>query len=168
MNKKFHNILFILNIFLLFIFVSPSWGTELKIPEVKAAAGQTIRIPIIIDKIDNLAGMKLAIKYDSGILTYKTGNKTSHTDSLMHIVNDKNPGKLIIVMAGAQGIKGENIPVFTITFGINKDLEGNHTTTLSITEVQLMSDKLEDIKCEINVGSFIISPGSSSQPAPKE
>jgi hypothetical protein len=76
----------------------------------------------------------------------------------MHIVNDKKPGLLIVVMAGARGIKGKEFSIFTLTFEIKKGLKGNHTTEIIITEVQLMSDQLKDIKTKTTVHPITILP----------
>ena len=81
-------------------------GTEIYIPPLSAASGSTVQVPVMIDEVGNLAGIKLVMRYDPALLTFKRGAKTSHTDSLMHIINSKNPGVLILVMAGARGIKG--------------------------------------------------------------
>jgi hypothetical protein len=113
---------------------------------------------MMIDEIENLAGLKIVMTYDPGILTYKKGVKTKYTSSLMHIINDKKPGLLIAVMAGARGIKGKEFPVLILTFDIKKGLKDNHTTQFSIKEVQLMSDKLKDIKCDIKLSPLTITP----------
>ena len=148
---------------LLFAAITISWpliasGTELYIPALKGQSGQSVDIPIMIDQVDNLAGVKLIMRYDPEILTFKKGMRTKHTSSLMHIINDKKPGILIVVMAGAKGIKGKDFSIIKLTFVIKKELKGNHTTQIKITEVQLMSDKLKDIKCNVKVGPLIISP----------
>jgi len=137
-----------------------SFGTELYIPQVKTTAGQTVEIPIMIDHIDNLAGIKLKLKYDANILKFMEGTKTKHTSPLMHVVNDKNPGVLIIVMAGAKGIKGKEIALFLLKFKTHKDLKSQISTKLSITELQLMGDDLKDIKCTVKVNEVVISPSA--------
>ena len=129
----------------LLIAAHPAFGTELIIPALAAKSGNTITIPIRIDSVDNLAGIKLVIQYDKNLLTYKKADKTEHTSSLMHIVNDKNPGVLILVMAGPKGIKGKDFSIINLTFNVKSGLKSNHTTRLKITESQLMSDKLKDI-----------------------
>jgi hypothetical protein len=133
-------------------------GTELYIPLVEGKSGQAVHVPIMIDQVDNLAGVKLILKYDPQILTFKKGTKTKQTTSLMHIVNDKKPGLLIVVMAGARGIKGKEFPILKLTFEIKKDLKGNHSTHLKITEAQLMSDQLKDLKTKITLNPIIILP----------
>ena len=144
---------------MIFLFLGaalPAFGTELIIPALTAKPGNTLTIPIRIDSVDNLAGIKLVIQYDKSLLTYKKADKTEHTSSLMHIVNDKNPGVLILVMAGPKGIKGKDFSIINLTFDVKPGLNGNHTTRLKITESQLMSDKLKDIPHAIKTSPLTI------------
>lgn len=138
------------------VWTSVSCATELSIPGIKTQAGKLIEVAVNIDQVDNLAGIKLVMKYDPEILLYKSGKKTEHTASLMHIVNNKKPGLLIAVMAGAKGIKGKDFPILLLVFEVKKGLKGNLTTKLDITELQLMTDKLKDIKATIKVGLITI------------
>ena len=143
----------------IFLFGAASvWATELQIPPLKAKAGQEIRVPLLLDQIGNLAGVKLVLHYDKELLTFKEGNKSPATQSLMHIINDKTPGKLIIVMAGARGIQGKGMTILTLDFTVKKGLEGNHTTVIEIPEVQLMGDDLKEIECKAKPGTIVIQP----------
>lgn len=127
-------------------------------PAATAHAGQTVEIPVMIDRIDNLAGMKLVLKYDAGVLKYIEGEKTKHTASLMHVVNDKNPGVLIIVMAGARGIKGEDISLFSLHFEASPAVKQRASANLRITELQLMSDTLVEVAAAIKVNDVTVIP----------
>lgn len=145
------------------LFSSLSWqgsvsATEIRIHPITTRPNQTIDVPIIVDEVDNLAGVKLVMSYDPEILVFRRGAKTKETDSLMHVVNDKKLGQVIVVMAGARGIKGKNFPIFTLTFDVKPGLKGNHVTKISITEAQLMSDQLKEIKCTVVVDPITISP----------
>jgi len=133
-------------------------ATEIRIPPIKARPSQTIDIPILVDEVDNLAGVRLILSYDQEILLFKKGTKTEQTDSLMHVVNDTKPGQLIVVMAGARGIKGKNFPIFTLTFDVKNSVKGNRKVKIAITEAQLMSDQSKEIKCNIKVDPITISP----------
>jgi len=150
-------------VLIFFLFISLSWqgsvgATEIRIHPITTRPNQTIDVPIIVDEVDNLAGVKLVMSYDPEILVFKKGAKTKETDSLMHVVNDKKPGQLIVVMAGARGIKGKNLPIFTLTFDVKSNLKGNHKVKITITEAQLMSDQLKEIKCTVVVDPITISP----------
>ena len=143
----------------IWLFGAASAGAaELQIPSLKAKAGQEIRVPLIIDQIGNLAGVKLVLHYDKEFLAFKEGNKSPATQSLMHIINDKTPGKLIIVMAGARGIQGKGVTILTLDFAVKKGIEGSHTTLIEIPEVQLMGDDLKEIECKAKPGTIVIQP----------
>ena len=142
-------------------------ATELLIPGRSVQAGQPLEVPIKLDKVDNLAGVKLKLTYDPGVLTFLKAAKTDRTSSLMHIVNDKTPGLLIIVMAGAVGVKGEQFAILALTFATNKDLTKPVTTTVKIMEAQLMTDRLQDIEFTTATQPFTIAPSvQKPDPAP--
>jgi hypothetical protein len=133
-------------------------AAELQIPPLKAKAGQEIRVPVLIDQVGNLAGVKLVLHYDKDLLTFKEGNKTPATQSLMHIINDRTPGRLIIVMAGARGIQGKGVTILTLDFTVKKGIEGSQTTQIEVPEVQLMGDDLKEIECKTKPGTIVIQP----------
>ena len=164
MKQRPTRLLILLFCFLwLFAGAFTAWSAEVSIPALQGAPGESIEIPVMVDRVDNLAGVKLVLAYDPEILTFLKETKTRHTDSLMHIVNSKKPGVLIAVMAGARGIQGKDFPLLIFTFQIRKDLKGNHTTDLSITHVEMMSDKLKAIPCEVRPTVLTITP----KPEPK-
>ena len=150
----------ILGMIVFFLYPASVFGTEIYIPALTGTTGQSIEIPIKIDQIDNLAGVKIVLKYDSELLKFKKAVKTNHTSSLMHIVNDKNPGLLIVVMAGAKGIKGEDFSILNLFFDIKPGLKADQTTQLKITESQLMSDQLKDLKHTISIKPIVIKSPS--------
>jgi len=99
-----------------------------------------------IDKVEKLAGMKLTIEYPTRFLEYKASQKTATFNSFMQVVNDKNPGHLILVMAGATGVSGENLKIFELTFS-KKMQKLPSPLKIAPTECQLMSDSLQEIPC---------------------
>ncbi len=138
--------------------ISSASATKVYIPQINAASGRPISIPVIIDKVDNLAGVRLVLEYNPKVLTYKKAGKSKKAASLMHIVNAKKPGKIIAVMAGARGIKGKKITIITFVFEIKNPLKNNPEPGLTLTDVQLMSDKLKKIKCSTTVAPLVITP----------
>lgn len=142
-----------------------AFGTELYIPEMKAKPGETIEVPVMLDRADNLAGIKMVMKYDTKLLTFKKASKTKETSPLMHIVNDKKPGILVVVMAGAKGIKGEAFPLVLIQFEVKKELKGDQKTQFEITELQLMSDDLKDLKYTVKTSPLTISGAAENKEA---
>jgi len=124
----------------------------IRIPSRLAAVGQQFSLPVIIDKADNLAGLKIVIEYDEKVIAYRKCEKSKQAQSLMHVVNDNKPGVLIIVMAGAKGLKGEKLTIVDLVFeGLAKG-EAN----LKVTKSQLMSDQLKNMEHRQNVETIRI------------
>ncbi|MBW6486627.1 MAG: hypothetical protein K0B01_10820 [Syntrophobacterales bacterium] len=134
----------------------PVFGAELTITEQRARPGEDLRVPLVVDQVDRLAGVKLVINYNKELLTFKGGARSKSTDSMMHVINDKTPGKLIVVMAAARGISGKDVTLLTLFFSLKKGLTDNRETLIETTDVQLMGDDLKDIPCKAKSGKITI------------
>jgi hypothetical protein len=139
----------------------PAFAVELRIPSKKAVAGQLVNVPVEIDRIDNLAGLKIVVKYDDDAMTYRSTKKAPQANTLIHIVNDKRPGMLVVVMAGARGIKGEKLQILTFIFDVGADVPAGSLLPVDIVESQLMSDQLENIEHD-TVGARIEVVGAKA------
>lgn len=115
------------------------------IPPLKARAGETINVQVMVDCIEKMAGVKLSLRYDAALLTYVSTQKPAQASAMLHIVNAKQPGKLILVMAGARGIRIKNAPLATFTFQVTATVSPPKEFLLEITELQLMSEQLKEI-----------------------
>ncbi|WP_284153737.1 cohesin domain-containing protein [Desulfofustis limnaeus] len=102
------------------------------------------KIILSIDKVEKLAGMKITLTYDPGRLRLVTADKAEGLSSFMHVVNDQNPGTIIIVMASATGVSGTDLPLFHLEFSL-QDADAAGTTTISVSHVQLMDENLQEI-----------------------
>lgn len=115
---------------------------------IRYANADTLQISIEIDQVTALAGIKLSISYDKNALRFNGAKKTKETNPLMYVVNDKHPGKLIIVMAAAKGISGRNLRVVDLSFTmLSKKLKN---FDFNIDQVQLMSEDLKEIPVTIS------------------
>lgn len=149
--------------------VGATQAAEISIPDLKATPGNALTIPVMLDHVDNLAGVKLVMTYDPKLLTFSKADKTKFTNSMMHIVNDKNPGTLIAVMAAARGVRGDDFPILTLIFKVNPSAEAPSEAALKIREAQLMSDDLKDIAYTTNTPPIqILSVGPPEVPQKPE
>jgi len=124
---------------------------QLIFSEFSVSPGQKVEIPVLLNDVPNMAGIKLALKFDKDLLTYVKSEKTKITASLMHIVNDKHPGKLVIVMAGARGVAVNNQSIMNLYFKVNDNILKPVDTKFVITELQLMSDSLKELAYEFDI-----------------
>lgn len=146
MVKRYVGLFLLFSLLLFSVGASASHALTIYTPEIMTAPGETVDVPVMLDDVPNLAGLKIVISYDTVLLSYAGGAKTAGTASLMHIVNDRNPGRLVLVMAGARGIHGKDMAVFTFRFKVDAAVRKKTVTELRITESQLMSDALKDLK----------------------
>ena len=138
-------------------FASHAMAIEIRFLSKDAKPGETVDIPMTVDRVDNLAGIKLVIQYDQKVLHFIQATKTQHSSSLMHVVNDKKPGILIVVMAGARGIAGSDMPLLMFRFRIDPGAAPATQTSLNVTEVQMMSDQLKELHHSVLIEPIIIS-----------
>ena len=130
--------------------VSMAFGAELHVPEVAGNQGEVVTLDVIVDKVDNLSGIKLVLTYDRNILKFVKAEKSVYTANMLNVVNDKTPGKLILVMAAARGFAGENAVLIELSFELLKDVKKADNVTLQIIEAELMSDDLKRIDVKFN------------------
>ncbi|CAN2041181.1 hypothetical protein GMMP15_360022 [Candidatus Magnetomoraceae bacterium gMMP-15] len=150
-------------VLLILFLVFNTKAAELLIPAQTGFSGESIKVPVIISYIDNMAGIKLVLEYDHKVLSFQNGKKTSVSSSLMHIINKKTPGKLIIVMAGARGISIiDNSPILHLFFMVNKNT-GPLTTNINVKDIQIMSDNLKEVHCNIKTELIAIEPNNLIQ-----
>lgn len=119
--------------------------------------GSQVSIPIMIDQVQGLAGVKVVVTYDKHALKFKEAQKTPISQSLMHVVNDQKPGRLVIVMAGATGVGGRDITLINLVFTLMKPAGNPSGIKLDVTEVQLMSDQLKEIPCTVRSKTFLVT-----------
>jgi leucyl aminopeptidase len=136
---------------------------QLFFSEMTVKPGQSLEIPVLLKYVPNMAGIKLAFQYDKELLTYLRSEKTKTTASLMHIVNDKHPGKLIIVMAGARGVSVNNQSIMNLFFKVNNNISKSVDTKFKITELQLMSDNLKELAYELNISPIHIKASKNAK-----
>lgn len=73
--------------------------------------------------------------------------KSSATNSFMHIANDKKDGQVIVVMASAKGISGKDVELMTLDYKPAQQDAKNSKPALQITQCQLMGEDLKEITC---------------------
>ena len=146
-------------VLLIFILVAAPSAAELKIPAAAGTKGDVVKLHVTVDEIVNLAGIKLVMTYDQKILKFVKAEKTAHTANMLYVVNQRVPGRLIIVMATTKGIAGKDVPLVHMSFELLKNITKEEKISLQISEAELMSDKLKRIKV-----NFPKSPTSPAAP----
>ena len=69
-SEKIYFLILTTAMLLICVFVSAAPAAELSIPAVTGIKGEVVKLHVSVDKVDNLAGIKLAITYDKNILKF--------------------------------------------------------------------------------------------------
>lgn len=145
------------------LFAGTAGAAEIMVGGATAGAGETVKIPVQARGIENLAGVKLVMTYDADKLTFEAANKTPLTTSLMHIVNSKKAGRLIVVMAGARGVSAKDGVILDLRFRVPDGETDPNTTRIQLREVQVMSDQLKEIAVEGKDGEVALNGPSETK-----
>ena len=145
----------------------PASAATVLIPALQAAPGDEVEIPVTLEGVDNLAGLKVVLGFDGKVLQFLQERKEPIAQSLMHVVNPNTPGKLIIVMAGAKGIQVKNGPLIYLKFKVSETAPPATRSPIKIEELQLMTDQLKNIKAATKDGELTVidkAPPPSNKP----
>lgn len=74
----------------------------------------------------------------------------------MHVVNDKVPGRLIIVMAGARGISGKNFPLITLRFRSVAPIKDKMAVEIKIDHIEMMNEALKPVSGRVNLKAIAL------------
>jgi len=100
---------------------------------------------LVIAQADKIAGMKVILAYDEDLLVFKKAEKSRDTSSFLHVVNDKKPGQVIIVMASAKGVSGNDLPLIHLSFQKRSNSTPDKCS-VKVTQLQLMTESLQELK----------------------
>lgn len=145
------------------LFAGTAGAAEIVVGGATAGAGETVKIPVQARGVENLAGVKLVMTYDADKLAFEAADKTPLTTSLMHIVNSKKAGRLIVVMAGARGVSAKHGTILDLRFRVPDGETDPHTTRIHVREVQVMSDQLKEIAVEGKDGEVVLNGSSETK-----
>ena len=138
---------------ILFLLISLSVGTlfaesaELRATTVIKGDALSLDVTVKAVNAPDLAGIKLVLQYDVKRMQYKSLTKSKETQSMMHVVNDKNPGTLIIVMASATGQKNPDFDLFALGFELLESSDKPAPLEIKVSSVEMMSAALTEIPC---------------------
>lgn len=133
---------------------STAWAdsTVMRVVVTNSSGEKNIAAAMVLDKVSALAGLKIVFSYNEKDFTFKTFDKDRNTSSLLNVVNDKVPGRVVVVMAGAKGISGENMKLFTLSFSPKAADYVPENLELRADSVEMLTDTLQKIDCVVEYG----------------
>lgn len=131
------------------------------------AEGEPLEIPVTVTGARRLAGVKLTISYDRSLLTFDAMKKTPFSSGMMHVVNDKTPGRLIVVMASATGIPKQDYPLMSLVFKPTGPVEEMRTVALKVEQAEMMDEALKSIMPTVKVEPIMLWPAKNGTWKPR-
>ena len=140
------NILILFLFYAVFIFILPttSLADSVNLSLTATKNDENIELSLVVEHAVKIAGMKVTLSYDKKSFILSGVEKSDATSSFLHVVNDKYPGKIILVMASATGISGNKITLCRFRFK-RTETTPKSESQISITQLQLMTEDLTEI-----------------------
>lgn len=135
---------------------------ELRIPDRQVRPGEAVVVPVMVDAVERLAGVKMVLLYDRRLLDFVSLERGPAAAAMLQVVNDRIPGKLIVVMACARGIQIRNQPLCTITFHPRNRGTAPEKTRLHLTRADLVREDLVPILATSRIGVVSFLPGKEN------
>lgn len=144
---------------------SGAWGTVLSLSGGTVASASDLAVEVGLDGAENLAGIKLVLSYDPELLSFVEAQKSPAAGAMMFMVNDKTPGRLILVMAAAKGIQGEPLQLVKMRFTAAAGLKKAQKTRITVQESQLMSEQLQEIAHRVEAAAIRLTAPPADKPS---
>jgi len=126
---------------------------ELSLPELTAAPGDTITVPINITDAAGVAGADIVVSYDKNLLTVKECKTTTLSNGMNPICNTDNPGEVVFVMAGTKPIVSGSGSLFEIVFKVSDSFKND--TPLIFKEAEVYDEFGKTIPISTQNGKII-------------
>ncbi len=131
-------------------------GRALAINDAVAAPGETLAIAIRVTDASSIAGAELKITFDPNLLTALDATTTALTSGFT-LVDTISSGKIVIVMARANGITSGSGDFLNLVFRVNPNAALNDSTTLAFTHVALYDENTQAIPVTTVDGVFRVT-----------
>jgi len=135
---------------------SESESRKLIIPELTAAPGDTVTVPITIDDAEGVAGADISLTYDSSILTISEVKSTELSGDLSLIPNTETAGQISLSIAGAKGIAEGSGSLIDLIFTVDSKAEAGSETQIKFEDAALFDELGETIPSSVQDGKMEI------------
>jgi hypothetical protein len=105
-----------------------------------------IEATLTVEPAERIAGIKAVFTYDARSVTFKEARKSEATASFLHVVNDRTPGRLVIVLASATGISAERVELCHLVFDLNDHQQPPPAPLIALEDIEIIDDLLNKIE----------------------
>jgi len=115
----------------------------------KASAGGTVQVPITIDRTEDVAGLDIAVAYDSSVLTFQGLSEGEAAKGFL-FEKSVSSGSIRIVSAGTQTMAAGGGTVVTLSFTVAGVPSGTSTniTFKSLALYSASAERLSNVNAQ--------------------
>lgn len=137
-----------------------SVGRIIAIPDTCADPGARIAIPVRINDAASVAGAEITLNYDDNILTADSAQTTALTSGFA-LDDTVSPGKIVLVLARANGIVSGGGDFVDVNFRVNPLVVPGTLTTIVFQHLRLSDEDSSLIAASGVSGSFTVGCDTS-------
>ena len=142
-NKSISHLL-VISFIAIIVYCTNIYAGDTTLNFVRKDDNNPLRLTLVIDQAEKIAGMKVVVSFNPNTLVLKTAEKSEETSSFLHVVNDSVPGRVVFVMASATGVSGKDLALCHFEFSrVNHTKQQNDI--ISVTQIEIMSEDLNNI-----------------------
>ena len=144
----------------IFIILSllPVYGfaSVIKIPNSQSPPGSEIRIPIVVENADSLAGAEISVSFNGNLLIPLRVETTRITADFM-VMDSISANKIAVSLASPTGIPDGNGAIANLIFRVPASVSSEDTTLLTFQKVRLYDKNTDPIAINVQNGLFTVS-----------
>lgn len=130
---------------------------EIAVSDVNGLPGSEVTVSISVSKIEGIAGGDFELDYDVDLLTPVDVSATELFEGMLLISNLNQPGKVVVSLAGAEGMPAGSGTVLNIAFQVSEDAEVGEAFYLTLSTAKLNDAAAAPIIVgEVRKGLFIV------------
>ncbi len=121
---------------------------------------EEVTVPLTLSQLVNTQGINFSLKYDPAKLKLKEITKGSATAQMTLVSNLAEAGNIPVVLAGSQGISGDNKEVVVLKF-LAKETSGNTSAEVQLEKLFLDETSKPDVLSAVEIveGNHVPSLG---------
>jgi len=120
-------------------------GREFVIPEVTAAPGESVTVPINITDASTVAGADIEVNYDANILTVSEVRSTALTSGMNVITNTNTPGTIILRIAVGNGLSSGSGAFVDMIFTVSASAVSGTETPVTFASAEAFDEVGQNI-----------------------
>jgi hypothetical protein len=112
-----------------------------------------IEATLMVEQAERIAGIKAVFTYDERSLRFTEARKSEATASFLHVINDRTPGRLVIVLASATGISGERVGLCHLVFD-RIEHQPSSSPMIALEAIEIIDERLNEIDISLPLPSY--------------